>query len=216
MDGRRQKMLSLGGFVAAATVLASASAAFACVQVIGRLEVTGTNGGTSVSIGNGTHPPRNPFCVPPTNGATAPRATSFANRPTVHISYGPASECNPIPDLGETSVRPGRANTPGDGTYEVNFSSGKVFQLKGGVWEFKVNPIDAGSPFFNDAIGDRGVIMGTMVVVGGSGSASLRIPTGAAKNGPSNTAGVAVRRTGPGPNPAGGPSDVNIAAITIL
>lgn len=208
-------MLGAGGFFAAAAILASASAAFGCVQVIGRLAVTGTNGGTSVAIGNGTHPPFNMYCVPPTNGATAPRATSFSNRPLVTLNYGPASECNPIPP-GETSVRPGRANTPSDGTYEVNFCDGKVFQSKAGVWGFRVQPLDAGSCFFNDSPADRGVIMGSMTVAGGSGSASLRIPAFAAKNGPNNAAGIAVRRSGPGPNPAGGPPDVNLVPISII
>ncbi|MGH9177885.1 MAG: hypothetical protein ACRD0N_04950 [Acidimicrobiales bacterium] len=199
-----------------AIVLACASVASACVQMIGRLEVTGTNGGTSVAIGNGTHPPFNMYCVPPTNGATAPRTTNFRDRPLVNIAYGPASECNPIPDLGGTTVIPGRANTPGDGTYEVNYCDGKVFQQKNGEWGFRVYPLDAGSCFFSDSPVDRGVLMGTMTVAGGSGSASLRIPAFAATNGPKNAAGIAVRRTGPGRNPAGGPPDVNLVPISII
>lgn len=213
---RNNRRLVAVGFFATAVVVATASVAYACVQVIGRLQVTGTNGGTSVAIGNGTHPPRNMYCVPPTNGATAPRSTSFANKPAVTLAYGPAEECNPIPDLGDTSVRPGRANTPADGNYEVNFCDGRVFQLKNGVWSFNVYPLDAGSCFFNDSPKDRGVIMGTMAVVGGSGSATLKIPAFATKNGPSNAAGIAVRRAGPGPNPAGGPPDVNLVPISII
>ena len=206
-------MLGVGGFLAAATILASTSAAFGCVQVIGRLAVTGTNGGTSVAIGSGEHPPFNMYCVPPTVGASAPRATSFANKPSVLISYGAADECNPIPAGG---VRPGRANTPSNGVYEVNFCPGKVFTVKKGVWGFKVYPLDAGSCHFNDAVGDRGVIMGTMEVVDGSGSATLKIPFGAPRNQPTNASGIAVRRMGPGPNPAGGPADMNLVPITIL
>lgn len=215
MHLRRNRRLAAAGFFATAVVLATASVAYACVQVIGRLEVS-SGGGTSVAIGNGTHPPFNMYCSPPTNGATAPRATSFADRPAVTLSYGPASQCNPIPDLGESSVRPGRANTPSDGTYEVNFCDGMVFQQKGGEWDFKVRPLNAGSCFFNDAIGDRGVIMGSLTVAGGSGSGVFRIPFGAGKNGPSNAAGIAVRRSGPGPNPAGGPPDVNLVPISII
>ena len=213
---RSNRNLLAGGFLALTVVLATASVAYGCVQMIGRLAVTGTNGGTSVAVGNGTHPPFNMYCVPPTNGATAERSTSFANRPLVTISYGPSTDCNPIPDLGENSVRPGRANTPSDGTYEVNFCDGKVFQEKNGEWGFRVYPLDAGSCFFNDSPSDRGVIMGSMTVAGGSGSASLRIPAFAAKSGPKNAAGIAVRRSCCGPNPAGGPPDVGLVPISII
>lgn len=210
-------MLGVGGFFAAATILASASAAFACVQVIGKLSVTGTNGGTSVAIGNGTHPPFNMYCVPLTNGATAERPTGFSpsQKPLVQITYGPASECNPIPDLGDASVRPGRPNTPADGTYEVNFCPGKVFQSKAGVWGFRVQPLDAGSCHFNDGVGDRGVIMGSMTVAGGSGSAALRIPAGAPKNQPTNASGIAVRRACCGGSGFGAP-DMNLVPISII
>jgi hypothetical protein len=216
---RQRRGVATAGFFAAAIVLASASVAAACVQVIGTLTVTGTNGGTSVGIGNGTHPPFNMYCVPVTNGATAPRATSFANRPQVTISYGPAEACNPIPDLGDTTVNPGRANTPSDGTYEVNFCNGRVFAKKAGEWSFRVNPLSdvhAGSCFFSDAVNDKGVLMGTMEVDEGSGSGVYRIPFGASKSGPSNAAGIAVRRACCGPNPAGGPPDVNLVPISII
>lgn len=212
---RPNRNLLAGGFFALTIVLATASVAYACVQVIGTLTVTGTNGGTSVAVGNGTHPPFNMYCVPPTNGATAPRSTSFANRPLVTISYGPASACNPIPE-GETSVRPGRANTPSDGTYDVNYCDGKVFQQKNGEWGFRVYPLDAGSCFFTDSPVDRGVLMGSLTVAGGSGSASLRVPAFAAKSGPNNAAAIAVRRACCGSNPAGGPPDVNLAPISII
>lgn len=218
MKTRQHRKLAVAGFFVTALMLATVSVAYACVQVIGRLEVTGTNGGSSVAIGNGTHPPFNMYCEPLVNGATAPRAATFADRPPVTVSYGPTTQCNPIPD-GPDAVRPGRANTPSDGTYDVNFCSGTVFQRKAGVWSFKVNPLSdvhAGSCFFSDAVNDRGVLMGTMAVAGGSGSGVYRIPFGAAKNGPSNAAGVAVRRAGPGPNPAGGPPDVNLVPISII
>lgn len=210
---RPNRSLLAAGFFALTVLMATASVAYGCVQMIGRLAVTGTNGGTSVAIGSGVHPPFDMYCVPPTNAATAPRAIDFANRPAVSISYGPATDCNPIPASG---VRPGRANTPSDGTYEVNFCDGKVFARKGQEWGFKVYPLTAGSCFFNDSPADRGVIMGTMTVAGGSGTATLRIPAFAATNGPNNAAGVAVRRTGPGPNPAGGPPDVGLVPISII
>ena len=219
MRRRSNRNLVAVGFFATAVVLASASVAYACVQVIGRLSVTGPSGGTSVAIGNGTHPPFNMYCAPLVNEATAPRAASFADRPAVTVAYGPASQCNPIPNLGDSSVRPGRANTPSDGTYDVNFCDGRIFGLKGGDWYFRVNPLSdvhSGSCFFTDAVTDRGVLMGTMAVSGGSGSGVYRIPFGAGKNGPSNAAAIAVRRAGPGPNPAGGPPDVNIVPISII
>ena len=210
---RSNRNLLAGGFFVLTVVLAGASVAYGCVQMIGRMTVTGTNGGVSTAVGSGVHPPYNMYCVPPTNEASAPRATDFANRPAVDITYGPATDCNPIPATG---VVPGRANTPSDGTYEVNFCDGKVFARKGGEWGFKATPIGAGSCFFNDSPSDRGVIMGTMMVTGGSGSARLRIPAFVALSGPSNAAGIAVRRTGPGPNAATGPADVNLVPISII
>lgn len=204
---RQHRKFAVGGFFAAAVVLATASLAFACVQTIGTLTVTGPNGGVSTAVGNGGHPPRGNYCVAPTNGASAPRATSFADRPAITVAYGPSDLCNPTP-------RP-RANTPSDGTYDVMFCDGNVFRLKNGVWGPVVFP-DRGSCFFTDAVSDRAVLMGTMAVAGGSGSGVYRIPFGAAKTGPTNAAGVSVRRTGPGGNPAGGPPDVNMAPISII
>ena len=213
---RCQRKLAASGFLAGVALLATASMAYACVQTIGRLQVTVPNGGgSSVAIGNGNHPGLgNNYCDPqPTNGARVLRATSFANRPSVTVSYGPASQCSPV---GPSAVRPGRANTPTDGTYDVMFCDGQVFKQKGDFWVDISDPHAKSSCYFTDAVGDRAVLMGSMAVAGGSGSGSFQIPFGATKSGPNNAAGISVARTGPGPNPAGGPPDVNLAPITMI
>ena len=216
---RQHRSLALAGFFATAVLLATASVAYACVQTIGRLQVTVPNGGgTSVAIGNGNHPGLGDnYCDPqPTNGARVLRATSFANRPSIIVSYGPATQCNPV---GPGAVRPGRANTPTDGTYDVMFCDGQVFRQKNGTWVDVSDPHNKSSCFFTDAVGDRAVLMGSMTVEGGSGSGTFSIPFGATKSGPNNAAGISVRRNGPMPQPPvgpGGPPDVNMAPITMI
>ena len=213
---RCQRKLAASGFLAGVALLATASMAYACVQTVGRLQVSVPNGGgTSVAIGNGNHPGLGDnYCDPqPTNGARVLRATSFANRPSVTVSYGPATQCAAIPARGQL---PPRANTPSDGTYDVMFCDGQVFRQKNGTWVDISDPHAKSSCFFTDAVGDRAVLMGSMAVAGGSGSGSFQIPFGATKSGPNNAAGVSVRRTGPGPNPAVGPPDVNMAPITMI
>ena len=69
----------------AATVSYAVNPVAEGVVLVGRLAVTGTNGGISVATGNS-----DTFCTQPTVGATVPRATSEADRPLVKAAYGPA------------------------------------------------------------------------------------------------------------------------------
>lgn len=216
MRARQQRMLTVGGFFAAATILVSASAAFACVAVVGQITVKGSVG-TSRSIANGNHPGGNVFCTPPTVGATVPAPTGFSPgaRPDVTVTLGSAAN-SPCPTRTVTiaGVPTTVPNAFGDATYEVMFCNGTVFKKTGGVWDLTVNKPDRGSCFFTDGVGDRAVLMGTMTVVGGSGSGVFDIPGGeVTTNGPNNAAGISVRELGSG-NP--GPGHVNIAAISII
>lgn len=195
---RRNRKLLLLGLSTAAVTVAAAATAYACVQTIGQLSVTGPSpSGTSTAIGNGHHPDvgNAEYCEPPTPGATAPIGNP---RPDVTVVFGPSSKCNPT-DAG--AIQPGIANTPADGVYTVNYCNGKVFHDTGGGL---VNSAGGqhGSCFSSGSVGARGVLMGTLTVTGGSGSATLKIPAGATPNGPNAYAGVSVREqvdTHPGP-----------------
>lgn len=214
MSISRRRGLTVGGLAAGGAILAGASAAFACVAVVGQITVDGTIG-RSVSIANGNHPGGNVFCVPPTTGATAPQPTGFApnQRPLIKVSVGPVPSSSPCQTrtVG-TSIVP---NAFGDSSYDVMYCDGAVFKKTGGAWDLSFLKPDRGSCFFTDGVGDRAVLMGTMTVSGGTGSGEYRIPAGAAKNGPNNAAGIAVRETGPG-NTHPGAAHVNIAAISII
>lgn len=227
---RLARKLGAVGFSAGVVLVVTASVAFACVQVIGTLRVTVTNGGTSMAIGNGTHPAFNMFCDgdgegeghPIVNEATAENPTSFRDKPTVTVSYGPSEMCDPIPNLDDTSVRPGRANTPRDGSYEVMFCDGQLFKNKGGTWEFHFVPRQ-GSCFFTDAVVDRATQMGFMDVEDGAGEGEFQIPFGGRKNQPNNASAITVRldEQDPGqPPPDGfdswGPPDVGLVPISMI
>jgi hypothetical protein len=211
------KRLLLVALCIAAVPLTAAATAFACVQTIGQLSVTGPGtSGTSTAIGNGHHPgPKNvEYCVPPTPGAVAPVPTGFGPnaRANLTVSLAPSSQCNPF-DAG--AIQPGHANTPADGVYEVNFCDGKIFRDSGNGLVSTTDTSAHGNCFFSDGVGDAGVLMGALTVTGGSGSAVLKLPGGATKNGPNAYAGVAVREKA---NTTGhpGPPYVNMAPIQLV
>jgi hypothetical protein len=210
------------GFTVVTAVLVAASVAFACVQTRGRMTVTGSLNTRSFAEGNGFHPGKGnvEYCRQPRPGAQvlAPTGFSPAQRPDVTVALSPAQGCNPLP---AGSFAPGQPNVFADGNYDVMFCDGDVFQTNqnGVVKDTSSNPTEEnehGGCFFTDAVTDRATLMGTMVVAGGSGSGTYDIPFGAAVNGPNNYAGVSVRRTGPTPQPGGGPPHVNMAPISII
>ncbi len=216
MQMRRGKKLAIGGVLASGAVMAGASAAFACVAVVGQITVQGSVG-TSRSVANGNHPGTNVFCTPPTVGAAVPAPTGFSPsaRPDVTVTLGSAaSSACPTRTVNIGGVPTVVPNAFGDATYEVMFCNGTVFKKTGGVWDLSVNKPDRGSCFFTDGVGDRAVLMGTMVVSAGTGSKVFDIPGGdVTKTGPNNAAGISVRELGSG-NP--GAPHVNIAAISII
>ncbi|MDQ4134065.1 MAG: hypothetical protein M3179_12890 [Actinomycetota bacterium] len=220
------------GFSAVAAVLLISSVAFACVQTRGRIQVTGSLGTRSSAIGNGFHPgPGNvEYCHAPRAGARVPQPTGFSpnQRPTITVSVAPATDCNPLP---QGSFAPGQPNVLADGNYEVNFCDGTVFQTNanGKLKEISSNRSDEnahGSCFFSDSLTDRGLLIGQLAVTNSSGSGSYHIPFGAAVNGPTDYAGVAIRRCGTSPTVSGcasatpqtggGPPHVNMAPISII
>lgn len=214
---QRSKKFAAGGFLAGGVILAGASAAFACVAVVGQITVEGSVG-RSVSIANGNHPGTNVFCTPPTAGAAVPQPTGYSasQRPSVTVTLGSAanSAC-PTRTVNIAGVPTVVPNAFGDSAYDVMFCDGTVFKRTGGAWDLTVNKPDKGSCFHTDGVGDRAVLMGTMVVAGGTGSGTFKIPGGAGVNGPNNAAGVSVRETGPSATNPGG-QHVNIAAISIV
>jgi len=217
MQHNQRKWLLLTSLSTGAVALSVAATAFACVQTIGQLTVTGPGtSGTSTAIGNGHHPGQKnvEYCVPPTPGAVAPVPTGFgpSQRPSITVALAPSLMCNPF-DAG--AIQPNHANTPGDGVYEVNFCNGKIFRDSGNGLVSTTDTSTHGSCFFSDGVGDAGVLMGTMTVTGGSGSAVLKIPGGASKNGPNAYAGVAVRE-GANTTGHGGPPYVNMAPIQLV
>jgi hypothetical protein len=219
-------------FAAVATVLVVSSVAFACVQTRGRIQVTGALGTRSTAIGNGFHPgPGNvEYCHAPKPGARVPTSTGFSptQRATINVAVQPATDCNPLP-VG--SFSPGSPNVLSDGNYEVNFCDGTVFETNanGKVKDISSNRGEEnthGSCFFSDSLTDRGLLIGQMAVAGGSGSGNYLLPAGTSVNGPTDYAGVAIRRCGTapsvagcasaGPQVGGGPPHINMAPISII
>ena len=140
----------------------------------------------------------------------------------------PATDCNPLP-VG--SFAPGTPNTLSDGNYEVNFCDGVVFEtnVNGKVKDISSNRGEEnthGSCYFSDSLTDRGLLIGQMAVTSGSGSGNYLLPFGASVNGPTDYAGVAIRRCGTspsvsgcasaGPQTGGGPPHINMAPISII
>ena len=217
--GRRTGKPLAFGFTAVTALLVATSVAFACVQTRGRMQVVGSLGSTSTAIGNGFHPgPGNvEYCKAPKPGARVLQPTGFSTnqRPAVTVSVSAATACNP---LSPGSFAPGQPNVLADGNYEVMFCDGSVFEHRNGkVKNVSSNPPDhGGTCYFTDEVHAPATLMGTMTVSGGTGSGEYRIPAGASKNGPDDWAGVSVRRTGPAPQPGGGPPHVNMAPISII
>ena len=221
MQHNRRKWRIVAGMAPVAAALTAAATAFACVQTIGQLTVRGPgDSGTSTAVGSGAHPGAKnvEYCVPPTAGAVAPVPTGFApsQRPSITVTYGPsATLCNPTP---QTAIQKRIANTPVDGVYEVNFCNGKVFRDSGNGLVSTTDQSAHGSCFFSDGVTDAGVLIGTMTVAGGSGTATLKIPGDATKNGPNAFSGIAVREKSPTPTSAGGhpgPAYVNMAPLQL-
>lgn len=229
--GRRGRKSIAFGFTAATALVVGASMAFACVQTRGRITLTGSLGTKSWAIGNGIHPgPGNvEYCSQPRVGARVPQPTGFgpSQRPDVIVAVTPetSAKCG---TLGPGSFSPGSPNTMSDGSYEVMYCDGTVFErnANGVVKDLSSNASGHGSCYFYDSPADRGVLIGFLSIGAGSGSGTYKIPGGAAQNGPDNWAGVAVRRCGTTPSIAGcasatpqtggGPPHVNMAPISII
>lgn len=179
---RLAKLVSFG-VVAAVSVL-TLQAAFA--HVIGRMEVTGSSGGTSVAIGGSGGFGNNMYCGVPghfTGGATAAATGGSISIVVAKDHTTRPDECRKLPS----------------GEHLVKFMGGVHFVVDGtGAY---VSPVEeSGFAKWNEYPGycrDQGAVIGTLMVDhNGDGSGSYALPSDLPLNGPGDAAVVCVYQVG--------------------